>query len=201
MVGLVTQETLDGVVPRVAALGRLGAEPVVDLRAGTSGWAQLSAALDRLPTPVVLQGLAVVRDTLGETATKGWLRFIETVFRGDVTMVRDICQRNGVRPGALVARFARIGIPSPRKYVEVGFVVRFAYLCESTTWSVTAIANAVNASSAQALARTFCRLTGLTPVQWRRQYGLESALMDFRTRFIQPYREAVSSFDPFRVGR
>jgi AraC-like DNA-binding protein len=201
LVGLVTQETVEGVVLRVATLGRLGADPVVDLRGGTSGWAQLSAAADRLPTPVVLRGVAVVQETLGGTATRGWLRFIETIFRGDVTMVRDIARRNGISASTLMSRFGRVGLPSPRKYVEMGFVARFAHLCESTTWSVTAIANAINASSAQALGRTFRRLTGLTPVHWRRQYGLASALGDFRSRFIEPYRDVLDSFDPFRVGR
>lgn len=201
MVGLVTQETLEGVVPRVAALGRLGAEPVVDLRGGASGWAQLNAAVDRLPTPVVVRGIAIIREVLGAAATTGWLRFIETAFRGDVTMVQEIARRNDTRASTLIGRFARVGLPSPRKYIEVGFVARFAHLCDSTTWSVTPIANAINASSAQALGRTFRRLTGLSPVQWRRQYGLASTLLDFRTRLIQPYREVLLSFDPFRVGR
>lgn len=201
LVGLVTQETSEGVVPRVATLGRLGAEPVVDLRGGASGWAQLNAAVDRLPTPVVMQALTIVRETLGSAATIGWLRFIETVFRGDATMIKEIARRNGVRATTLVGRFAQIGLPSPRKYVEVGYVARFAHLCESTTWSVTAIANAINASSAQALGRTFRRLTGLTPVRWRQQYGLASVLADFRNRFIQPFREVLCSFDPFRGGR
>ena len=201
LVGLVTQDAGESVVSRAGTLGRLGAEPVVDLRIGHGGWAPFNNALNRMPTPVVLRATALVRDALGVEATEGWLRFIATAFRGDTVMVRDIARQGGTHPSAFSSRFYEAKLPSPRKYLEIGFIARFAYLADTTLWSVNAIARSIDASSPQSFGRMMKRLTSLTPVQWRLENGLASVLADFSTRFINEHRLALRHFDPFQGAR
>lgn len=201
LVGLVTQDASEPVVSRAATLGRLGAEPVVDLRIGKHGWSTFNSALDSLPTPVVLRATALVKDALGNAATEGWLRFIATAFLGDTMMVKDVARGGGMNPSTFCDRFVRAKLPAPRQYMEIGFVARFAYLAEMTTWSAHAIAGAIDASSPQSLGRIFKRLTGQTAAQWRRDHGIDFVLADFSRRFIEPYLTVLRHFDPFQRGR
>jgi AraC-like DNA-binding protein len=201
LVGLVTQDAEEPVVSRAGALGRLGAESVADLRMGQGGWAPFNKALDRMPTPVVLRATALVQEALGTDVTEGWLRFIAAAFLGDAVMVRDIALQGGAHPSAFTGRFYRAKLPSPRRYIEMGFIARFAYLAETTSWSVHAIARSIEASSPQSLGRMIKRLTGLSPVQWRLENGLASVLADFSTRLIKAHLRALRHFDPFQGAR
>jgi AraC-like DNA-binding protein len=201
LLGLVTHDAADGVVWRAAALGRLGADAVVDVGAGRQGWSMLNDAVNRMPTPLVQQAVAAVSDVLGAAATEGWFRFVAEAFRGDATTVKQIALSAGIHPNRFHARFHQARLPAPRRYVEIGFLARLAHLSESGNLSTAAIANAANASSPQAVHHVVRRLTGLTVSQWRRTHRVTLVLEDFCDRLIEPHREALQGFDPYMSWR
>ena len=199
VLGIVSEEVGDAAVRRAAILGAAGAEPVVDLRVGRLGWASLREALDpeRLPSSLARHAVVLVNDVLG-TTTAGWIRFIAAVFGGQCKLVADVATLGGVPRGSLMSRFNRAGLPSPKRYLEIALLARVAYHAESTTQSATAIANALNASSPQALLRIVRRLTGLTPTQWQCGNNVASVMAEFRASLLEPYIAVLRRFDPYQ---
>jgi AraC-like DNA-binding protein len=195
--GLVTHDVCEGLAWRAATLGRLGAEVVADLSASSHGWPSIDAALDRLPGPLFRRVMAATVEALGGKGTPGWFDFLRAAFVGEMTTVKAIALARDVSPQSVYARFARAGLPGPRRYLTVGLLARAAYIAESTTCSIIAISRAANASSPQALHALVRRHTGLKMSQWLRDRGLRWLLSDYRERLIEPYSRSLMCFDPF----
>lgn len=192
-----SHEASDGAEWRASLLSHLGAITVADLTSG-DGWRSLRSVIDRLPKPLVRRAIAAVSEALNNQGTDGWYRFITAVFGGDAMTVKQLAAADGgVDPRQFELYFRHARLPYPKHYVEIGFLARFAYLSELTSWGVAAISRAVGVSSPQALNILIRRLTGLTPDQWRRSHSLSWVLAELCARLIVPYRSVLRTFNPY----
>lgn len=95
-----------------------------------------------------------------------------------------------------MSRFYRANLPSPKRYIDLGRLVRAARLLENNGLSVTNVARQLDYSSPQAFSRHVRCVLGLSPVQLRQQYDGESMLQRFREELILPYLPTLRCFRP-----
>jgi AraC-like DNA-binding protein len=200
ILGLMTHEASDGADWRASTLSRLGVHTVADLTSA-DGWRSLRNAVDNLPTTLERRAVASVSEALGNQGTDGWYRFIAAAFRGDAVTVKQVAEASDADPRQFESRFLNARLPEPRRYLEVAMLARVAYLSESTYWSIAGIANAMNASSRQAFAVRIRRLTGLSPLQWRREHDVTWVLDEMCSRYVKPYHAVLRTFDPYTTLR
>jgi AraC-like DNA-binding protein len=192
---LVTQEAA-GMAWRLPVMGRLRPDAVADVTI-ESGWRTLYEALDHLPSPLVQRAINAVSEALGGEGTEGWFRFMKTVFQCEYGTVTEMAQACGVPLRRFDDRFRAARLPEPKRYLEIGTLARVAYLSELTSWGIVAIAHAVNASSPQALHSRIQRLTGMSPLRWRREHGATWVLDEMCRRYVRPYHAVLQTFDPY----
>jgi AraC-like DNA-binding protein len=101
-----------------------------------------------------------------------------------------------VIPGTLMSRFYRANLPSPKRYIDVGRLVRAARLLENAGLSVTSVARKLDYSSPQAFSRHVRCVLGMSPVRFREAYDGEKMLRKFREELILPHVATLRSFRP-----
>jgi AraC-like DNA-binding protein len=126
----------------------------------------------------------------------GLARFFALAFAPGETRARHVAARLGVCPPTLASRFFRAGLPSPKRYVDGARLVWAAHLGEAPGLTVQAIAEQLDVSAPQALARSVRRLTGQSVGTFRRAHTGSSMLARFRAELVTPYREQLRAFDP-----
>lgn len=178
-------------------LGRVGVRTLIDARS-PSGWTMLRDLLAReRATDVQYQTLGALDGDLAGAPPDCW-RFFELLFthRPYLSSVRQMGRHMNVVPGTLMSRFYRAKLPSPKRYIDVGRLVRAARLLENPGLSITTVSRQLDYSSPQAFSRHVRCVLGMSPVAFRSSYTGESMLERFRTELIAPHVETLRQFRP-----
>lgn len=178
-------------------LGRVGVRTLIDARS-PSGWTMLRDLLAReRATDVQYQTLGALNGDLAGAPPDCW-RFFELLFthRPYLSSVRQMGRHMNVVPGTLMSRFYRAKLPSPKRYIDVGRLVRAARLLENPGLSITTVSRQLDYSSPQAFSRHVRCVLGMSPVAFRSSYTGESMLDRFRTELIAPHVETLRQFRP-----
>lgn len=179
------------------ALGRAGVRSVVDVRQ-TSGWQGLRDLLGSDPARQVgREALARIGDDL-PGACEGCQRFFAALFEvpPEPVTVQALARRLGVRPTTLMSRFARAGLPSPKQYLAFARLARAARLLENRGCTLSAVADALEYSSAQSFGRHVRMQLGISAAEFRRSHDAERMLTRFRDQLVVPFRDRLRVFSP-----
>lgn len=197
IVGLVGDADEHHALSGALAFGAAGVRVLVDGREA-AGWRELRAAFvpNRVCEAGRRSGLVEIVRELGE-APVGLVRFFDAVFDPDATSMRRLADRFGICPSTLSSRFYRAHLPSPKRYLVFGRLVRAAYLLESPGLSVSAVADRLDASSPQSFQRSVRSYMGMSATQFRERYSGALMLAHFRRALITPYVARLRTFDPF----
>jgi AraC-like DNA-binding protein len=95
-----------------------------------------------------------------------------------------------------MSRFWRAQLPSPKAYLSMTRLLYAASFLEMPRVSISAAADALHFSSPQSFGRHVRQTLGLTASEFRREVSLHVALEHFRTRLVEPYRDALKAFRP-----
>lgn len=181
----------------VLELGRVGVRTLIDARS-PSGWNALrDLLLHERATDVQRQMLGALDLDLAGAAPDCW-KFFELLFtyKPHIASVRQMSRHMNVIPGTLMSRFYRADLPSPKRYIDVGRLVRAARLLENSGLSVTSVARKLDYSSPQAFSRHVRCVLGMSPVQFRREYDGSRMLGRFREDLVLPHLNALRTFRP-----
>lgn len=181
----------------VLELGRVGVRTLIDARFA-SGWTTLrDLLLHERSCDVQRQALGALNLDLVGAAPDCW-KFFEILFthRPYVASVRQMGRHLNVVPGTLMSRFYRANLPSPKRYIDVGRLVRAARLLENSGLSVTTVSRQLDYSSPQAFSRHVRGLLGVSPVKFRERYDGSAMLQKFRDELILPHLSTLRSFRP-----
>ena len=181
----------------VLELGKVGVRTLIDATL-PSGWSTLRDLLRHERSGDVQRQMlgALNLDLAG--APKDCWRFFELLFthKPHIVNVRQMGRHLNVVPGTLMSRFYRANLPSPKRYIDVGRLVRAARLLENAGLSVTSVARKLDYSSPQAFSRHVRCVLGMSPVQLRESYDGETMMLRFRDELIIPHLETLRSFRP-----
>ncbi|MGZ8378224.1 MAG: helix-turn-helix domain-containing protein [Gemmatirosa sp.] len=189
-----------GVPQLLLALGRAGVRCLVDAR-HADGWRSLRDVLGTDPARQVgREALAAVAADL-DGAGEGCRRFFGALFEvpPEPVTVQMLAQQLGVRPTTLMSRFARAGLPSPKRYLAFARLARAARLLENRGATLAAAADQLEYSSAQSFGRHVRMLLGVGAADFRRSYDAARMVALFREELVLPYRERLRRFVP--LGR
>ncbi len=181
----------------VLELGRVGVRTLIDARSN-SGWTALKDLLmHERASDVQRQMLGALNLDLSGAAPDCW-RFFELLFthKPHIASVRQMGRHLDVVPGTLMSRFYRAKLPSPKRYIDVGRLVRAARLLENSGLSVTTVSRRLDYSSPQAFSRHVRCVLGMSPVEFRESYNGERMLNRFREELVLPYVETLRTFRP-----
>lgn len=181
----------------VLELGRVGVRTLIDARS-PAGWSALRDLLTHeRSSDVQRQMLGALNLDLAGAAPDCW-KFFELLFthKPYIANVRQMGRHLNVIPGTLMSRFYRASLPSPKRYIDVGRLVRAARLLENGGLSVTSVAMKLDYSSPQAFSRHVRCVLGMSPVQFREVYDGEKMLLKFREELILPHASTLRSFRP-----
>jgi len=181
----------------VHALGQIGVHTLVDVR-NPSGWATLRERLTHeQPEDVQRVTLTQLARDLAGAPPDCW-RFFEVLFtaRPHIATVRQMGRALYVHPTTLMSRFYRARLPSPKRYIDVGRLVRAARLLENVGLSITAMARQLDYSSSQAFGRHVKQICGMSAVDFRQRFTGDDMLRQFRTELILPYLSTLQGFRP-----
>jgi len=181
----------------VLELGRVGVRTLIDARSPT-GWSALKDLLTHeRSSDVQRQMLGALNFDLAGAAPDCW-KFFELLFthKPYIANVRQMGRYLNVIPGTLMSRFYRANLPSPKRYIDVGRLVRAARLLENAGLSVTSVARKLDYSSPQAFSRHVRCVLGMSPVRFREAYDGEEMLRKFREELVLPHVPILRSFRP-----
>lgn len=181
----------------VLELGRVGVRTLIDARS-PSGWTTLrDLLLHERSTDVQRQMLGALSLDLSGAAPDCW-KFFELLFthKPHIASVRQMGRYLNVVPGTLMSRFYRASLPSPKRYIDVGRLVRAARLLENSGLSVTTVSRKLDYSSPQAFSRHVRCVLGISPVRFRNCYDGARMLNRFREELILPYLATLRTFRP-----
>ena len=214
ILGVVTNTDSDARALRAAHLwGRAGVTRVVDLRGpgarrdaqrllrtGQCAWeVPVRHILDQVHSAIGWSSLAVTAEVGTGVAPVGGVEFFRLVFDTCTANTAAIASGLAVRASTLATRFARAGLPAPKRYHATARLVHAAYLGERAGVSIAAIAAALHASSPQSYARAVRAATGLSATEFRRTFSGDAMLGVFIGDLVRPYRSTLRRFDP-RLG-
>lgn len=186
------------VAPVALALGQAGVRRLVDVRT-PAGWQELRLLLGQQRQDQADRRLsAMIREALPDLSAD--MRRFFDVLAGlgpDVTTVRDLARRLGVRASSLTSRFYRAGVPAPKRYLALTRLVRAAALLENPGLSIAQVAYRLGYTSPQCFNRHIRRWTGRTAWEFRGESGLETMLGHFREQLLAPYAGALRTLHPF----
>ncbi len=181
----------------VLELGRVGVRTLIDARS-PAGWSALRDLLTHeRSTDVQRQMLGALNLDLAGASPDCW-KFFELLFthKPYIANVRQMGRYLNVIPGTLMSRFYRANLPSPKRYIDVGRLVRAARLLENAGLSVTSVARKLDYSSPQAFSRHVRCVLGMSPVRFREAYDGEKMLRRFREELILPHATTLRAFRP-----
>jgi len=185
----------------VHALGQIGVRTLIDVRQ-PSGWIALRHRLmEEQANDVQRLALGVLNLDLVGAPADCW-QFFELLFthRPHIASVRQMGRGMNILPTTLMSRFYRAQLPSPKRYIDIGRLIRAARLLENTGLSVTTVAGQLDYSSPQAFSRHVRCLYGISPVKFRQQFTGESMLQRFREELILPYADILRVFHPVEAN-
>jgi AraC-like DNA-binding protein len=178
-------------------LGRVGVRTLIDARS-PAGWSALRDLLSHeRSSDVQRQMLGALHLDLEGASSDCW-KFFELLFthKPYIANVRQMGRYLNVIPGTLMSRFYRANLPSPKRYIDVGRLVRAARLLENAGLSVTSVARKLDYSSPQAFSRHVRCVLGMSPVRFREVYDGDRMLQRFREELILPHAATLRLFRP-----
>ena len=181
----------------VLELGRVGVRTLIDARSA-NGWSTLRELLvQERPHDVQRQMLDALNTDLAGAAPDCW-KFFELLFthKPHIASVRQMGRHLNVVPGTLMSRFYRAKLPSPKRYIDLGRLVRAARLLENKGLSVTSVARRLDYSSPQAFSRHVRCVLGISPVEFRDTHDGNAMLNRYRNELILPFLDQLRSFRP-----
>ena len=181
----------------VHTLGQIGVRTLIDVRQ-PSGWNMLRQRLmEEHSNDVQRLALGTLNLDLASVPSDCW-HFFEVLFthRPHIANIRQIGRCMNVLPTTLVSRFYRANLPSPKRYIDLGRLIRAARLLENVGLSVTAVARQLDYSSPQAFSRHVRCVCGMSPVKFRQVFNGEAMLERFRAELILPYLGVLRTFRP-----
>lgn len=199
-VAILSEESPD-TVEMLLRLGREGVQQIVDVRS-PQGWKRLRNILvDERSDWIEQIIVSRLKEVAGGMTRESW-RFFETLIRHSarVGSVRELAEVLEILPSTLMSRFYRAALPAPKRYLAVVRLIRAAYLCENSGFSVANVANHLEYSSPQSFGRHVRSMMGLTAVKFRREFNGSSMLELFEHELVRPYRQVLDRFQPFSGG-
>ncbi|MDF1503214.1 helix-turn-helix domain-containing protein [Roseisolibacter sp. H3M3-2] len=183
------------------ALGRVGVRCLVDAR-HADGWAALRTLLGDDPLRQVARDAIARLEPAVAGAGEGCARFFRAVFdpAPEAVTVRTLARRLGVAPTTLMSRFARAGLPSPKRYLAFARLVRAARLLENRGATLSSVADRLDYSSAQSFGRHVRLLLDVSAAEFRRDYDADAMLARFGRELVEPYADRLRTFRPFGRG-
>lgn len=181
----------------VHALGQIGVHTLIDVR-HPSGWTALRTRLmQEQANDIQRMTLASLNMDLAGAPADCW-RFFELLFthRPNIVSVRQLGNLMHILATTLMSRFYRAQLPSPKRYIDIGRLIRAARLLENVGLSISTVSDQLDYSSPQAFSRHVRAMCGISPVQFRQQQTGESMLQRFREELILPYVEILRNFHP-----
>jgi AraC-like DNA-binding protein len=181
----------------VHVLGQIGVRTLIDVRQ-PSGWSMLRERLmEEQANDVQRLALGALNLDLASAPLDCW-QFFELLFthRPHIVSIRQIGRCMNVLPATLVSRFYRAHLPSPKRYIDLGRLIRAARLFENIGLSITAVAKQLDYSSPQAFSRHVRCMCGVSPVKFRQMFNGETMLQRFREELVLPYIDVLRTFRP-----
>ncbi|HXC26208.1 MAG TPA: AraC family transcriptional regulator [Gemmatimonadaceae bacterium] len=185
----------------VHALGQIGVRTLIDVRQ-PSGWIALRHRLmEEQANDVQRLALGALNLDLVGSPADCW-QFFELLFthRPHIATVRQMGRYMNILPTTLMSRFYRAQLPSPKRYIDIGRLIRAARLLENTGLSVTTVAGQLDYSSPQAFSRHVRCLCGMSPVKFRQKFTGELLLQQFREELVLPYLDILRVFHPVEAN-
>ncbi len=184
----------------VLTLGRAGIHTIIDVQQ-PAGWTALRTTLAATARPTVARLAAQTLAPLLTNTSADVQRFVGTLFAAPprVMTVRDLARGFGVLPTTLMSRFFRAALPTPRRYLAYARLTRAAHLLGNGAWSVAAVADHLEYSSAQGFSRHLHQLLGVRPAEFRRRYDAGAMLTLFGSELLAPYQDVLRTFHPLRA--
>ncbi len=185
----------------VLALGRAGVRAVVDVQR-PDGWAALRALVVGSARPDVAQLARRTLAPLVADLTGDVQHFVAALFEAParVVTVRDLARGLGVLPTTLMSRFFRAALPPPKRYLALARLTRAAYLLRAPAWTVAAVADHLEYSSAQGFSRHLHLVLGMRPSEFRRRYDAPAMLARFGDELLAPHLATLRTFWPLHPG-
>lgn len=184
----------------VLALGQSGIKRLVDVRQA-AGWRALRGALmaDSVESSYRRALSELATDLAG--APEDCREFFETLFTCSprISNVRLLANHHHVLPSTFLSRFARAGLPTPRRYLAMARLVRAARLFENAGFSVANVSNHLDYSSPQSFGRHVRILLGITAGDFRARYDSAEMFKRFREELVLPYLPGLRQLYPVRV--
>lgn len=183
----------------VFALGRGGVRAVIDVRR-PDGWLALRTVLTAAARPEVARLAGEVLAPHLADASADVRRFVSALFDAPsgVTTVSELARALGVLPTTLMSRFFRAALPAPKRYLAYARLVRAADLLANPAWTVAAVADHLEYSSAQGFSRHLHLLLGVRPAEFRRRCTARLLLERFGDELLTPYHDTLHAFWPLR---
>jgi AraC-like DNA-binding protein len=181
---------------RLLDLGACGIRRVIDL-GGREGWVRLRELVAQPTRSTEAAILERVVPAIGE-ATPACRRFFEVLVRiaPQVTTVRALARRLELGASTFMSRFFRARLPSPKRYLAAVRLVYAAGLLESPGLSIADVSYRLDYSSPQSFGRHLRTVLGMTAGEFRQRQRFDTALDDFLSRLITPYRPRFRDFHP-----
>jgi len=183
-------------IQRLLDLGACGVRRAIDLR-GREGWVRLRDLVAQPTRSTEAAILGRVVPALGD-ATPACRHFFEVLVRvaPQVTTVRALARRLDLGASTFMSRFFRARLPSPKRYLAAVRLVYAAGLLESPGLSIADVSYRLDYSSPQSFGRHLRTVLGMTAGEFRQRQRFDTALDDFLSRLITPYRKRFRDFHP-----
>lgn len=204
IVGLVTEPDRARALLGAHLLGNEGVQLVIDSR-GRFGWSTLRETMiqPRVAEPFLRNAATLVlldieTDINGarHSCSNGCRRFFQELFAAELGTTGDLARRLGVEPPTFMSRFARAGLPSPKRYLSVVQLVRAAHLAEMPVRTIAVVSDRLGISSPQSFGRMVRRMLGMTATEFRSRFSGQQMLDSFRETLVIPYRDILRVFEP-----
>lgn len=188
------ERTRDELLRTGHACGLAGARTIVHAEGNVRGLREALANVSA-DDPFVTEALHAIEEPSG---TAGWRKFAAAIFVPETVTIRALSKEIGITASTLMSRFWRAGLPAPKVYLAAVRLMRVARLMENRSLSIADVSLRLWFSSPQSMGRHIKELTGLTADAFRNQFDGAALRDQLVAGLINPYRDALRSFDPLR---
>lgn len=177
-------------------LGASGVRRFLDLN-GRGGWEGLRGLLDSGGGPAESRVREVLLPRVSATSRHFQSFLSELIHRAQATTsVRQLTVSLDINASALLSRFFRAGLPSPKTYLAMTRLIYASVYFEREGVSIASVARTLNFSSPQSFGRHVRMLLGLTAAEFRTEMSVSAAIEHFDDRLINRYIDALRRFNP-----
>ena len=119
--------------------------------------------------------------------------FFDLLFSADrpVHSATRVAAQFGVHVKTLNGRFARAGVPTPKRYIQSALLVRLAMHLDDPACSIAEAARALHYSSPQHVSRHLLTTMQLSGAMFRAMYTGETMFAHFMATLVLPYQERL----------